>query len=177
MTTSLKIKLIPEKELWDETISLCYEPLLRILSSLWRFFNRPTSWTMWHEVITRAGIELCNTKKGKFIKWLKNVLRRKREILYYVPTTIMFFNRTNVVPNVSVKDYIDKIFAVFFTKSESFIQILRVYQYLFNYLKCLVTMSQSVKSDKLSVSVKLTTLRCVANVTPAKNDVIFRTEA
>ena len=45
-------------------------------------FFRPTSCTIQHEVITRAGIELGNTKEGKFIEWLKNVLRRKREILY-----------------------------------------------------------------------------------------------
>ena len=57
----------------------------------------------------------------EWVKWLKHVLRRKREILYYDPSTIMFLNRTNVVLNVSVQNDMDKMLAVFFTKSESFI--------------------------------------------------------
>ena len=79
---------------------------------------------------------------------MKNGSRRKREILYYFPTTIIFCNRTNSVSNVFCQELYGKMYFVFFTKSESFMQFLRVYQYLFNYLKCLVTMSQSVKSDK-----------------------------
>ena len=80
-------------------------------------------------------------------------MRRKRKILYFGLGRLCIFLCSAVSLTYVLKQiFTGKLSIKFLKMCECIIEFLRVYQCIFNNLKCLATMSQSVKNDKQQFS-------------------------